>query len=58
MLPQDKARIVQELMQAGPTAFVGDGINDAPALLEASLGVAIGAGTNVAISPEPISVGR
>ena len=49
VLPQDKARIVQELMQAGPTAFVGDGINDAPALLEASLGVAIGAGTNVAI---------
>ena len=49
VLPQDKARIVGELKGEGPTAFVGDGINDAPALLEADLGVAIGAGTNVAI---------
>ena len=49
VLPQDKARIVAELKQEGQTAFVGDGINDAPALLEADLGVAIGAGTNVAI---------
>ena len=49
VLPQDKARIVGELKAEGPTAFVGDGINDAPALLEADLGVAIGAGTNVAI---------
>jgi len=49
VLPQDKARIVRELKTEGPTAFVGDGINDAPALLEADLGVAIGAGTNVAI---------
>ena len=49
VLPQDKARIVRELKAEGPTAFVGDGINDAPALLEADLGVAIGAGTNVAI---------
>jgi len=49
VLPQDKATIIRQLRQDGPTGFVGDGINDAPALLEADLGVAIGAGTNVAI---------
>ena len=49
VLPEDKARLVRELKAEGPTAFVGDGINDAPALLAADLGVAIGAGTNVAI---------
>jgi P-type Cu2+ transporter len=49
VLPEDKSKIVAELKGTGPTAFVGDGINDAPALLAADLGVAIGAGTNVAI---------
>jgi Cu2+-exporting ATPase len=49
VLPPDKSRIVRELKARGRTAFVGDGINDAPALREADLGVAIGAGTNVAI---------
>jgi len=49
VLPENKANIIKELKRSGSTAFVGDGINDAPALLEADLGVAIGAGTNVAI---------
>ena len=49
VLPADKARLVRDLDAEGPTAYVGDGINDAPALLAADLGVAIGAGTNVAI---------
>jgi len=49
VLPQEKAGLVRDLREGGPTAFVGDGINDAPALVEADLGIAIGAGTNVAI---------
>jgi Cu2+-exporting ATPase len=49
VLPDEKASIIEKLRQEGPTAFVGDGINDAPALLSADLGIAIGAGTNVAI---------
>ncbi len=49
VLPADKARLVASLGEDGPIAFVGDGINDGPALLAADLGIAIGAGTNVAI---------
>jgi len=58
VLPEEKSNKVRELQRRGMVCFVGDGINDAPALKQANVGIAMGTGTDIAIESGDIVLAR
>ncbi|ANK81420.1 MAG: copper-translocating P-type ATPase [Rhizobiales bacterium NRL2] len=56
VLPGEKAEVIRDLQTRGRTAVVGDGINDAPALMQADVGIAMGSGTDIAIDAADVII--